>query len=69
MAVCSTPPFLEGAPLYQVAIESFTCSDASSLELDNDHIMKQINAMFSEVNDNFTITNSTNSVRIASFDS
>lgn len=66
MAVCSTPPFLEGASLYQVAIESFTCSDASSIELDNNHIMSQINAMFHEINDNFTITNSSNNVRTQS---
>ncbi|CAO1346445.1 unnamed protein product [Diamesa serratosioi] len=48
-------------------VECTNLSDVSSLELDNDHIMKQINAMFTEINDNFTITNSSNNIKFVDY--
>lgn len=61
MAFCKTPPFLEGAQLSQLSVDSLTCSE-NHLESDNDQIMSQINTMFSDFNDNFTMINSSSTV-------
>lgn len=57
MAFCKTPPFLEGAQLSQLSIDSLTCTE-NHLEADNDQIMSQVNTMFGEIRDNFTMVNS-----------
>jgi hypothetical protein len=61
MAYCKTPPFLEGAQLSQLSVETLTCSE-THLENDNDQIMSQVNTMFSDFNDNFTMVNSSGNV-------
>lgn len=62
MAYCKTPPFLEGASLSQVEIEKLTCAE-SHMDMENDEIMQQINNMYNDFLDNFTMTNSSNKVR------
>lgn len=57
MAFCKTPPFLEGAQISQLSIDSLTCTE-NHLEADNDQIMSQVNTMFGEIRDNFTMLNS-----------
>lgn len=66
MAFCKTPPFLEGAQVSQLAVESLTCSE-THLESDNDQIMSQVNTMFSDFNENFTMINSSSSVSLEEF--
>lgn len=61
MAFCKTPPFLEGAQLSQLSVDSLTCTE-THLETDNDQIMSQVYTMFSDFNDNFTMMNSSNNV-------
>lgn len=61
MAFCKTPPFLEGAQLYQLSVDSLTCTE-SHLDSDNDQIMSQVNTMYSDFNDNFTMINSSSNV-------
>lgn len=61
MAFCKTPPVLEGAQLSQLPIESLTCTENYS-EAENDEIMNQINSMFNDVSDNFTMINSSSTV-------
>lgn len=61
-AVCATPPHLEGAPLSQVSVKNLTCDNDNSHEIDNENIMKQVNLMFGEIYENFTITNYSNNV-------
>lgn len=62
LAFCKTPPFLEGAQLSQLSVDSLTCAE-SHLDTDNDQIMSQVNSMFSDFSDNFTMINSSNNVR------
>lgn len=64
MAFCKTPPFLEGAQLSQLSIDALTCAE-THLETDNDQIMSQVIAMFSDFNDNFTMVNSSCTVRLS----
>jgi hypothetical protein len=61
MAFCKTPPFLEGAQLSQLPVDSLTCSEPS-LESEN-VVMTQVFQMFSDIVDNFTMVNSTSNVR------
>jgi hypothetical protein len=61
MAFCKTPPFLEGAELSQLSIDSLTCAE-SHMETDNDEIMSQVISMYNEINDNFTMINASNHV-------
>lgn len=61
MAFCKTPPFLEGAQLSQLSLESLTCAETHLEE--SDQIMSQVNSMFSDFIDNFTMTNSSSNVR------
>ena len=63
MAYCKTPPVLEGASLFQIEIEKLTCTE-SHMETENDEIMQQINSMFNDFLDNFTMTNSTSKVNL-----
>lgn len=65
MAFCKTPPFLEGAKLSQLSVDSLTCTE-TILENDNDQIMSQVHTMFSDFNDNFTMINSSSSVSVQS---
>lgn len=60
MAFCKTPPFLEGAQVSQLSIDSLTCTE-SHLE-ENDQIMTQITGMFNDFVDNFTMVNSSHNV-------
>lgn len=60
MAFCKTPPYLEGAQLSQLPLDSLTCE--SSLDNENDHTMMQVNQMFGDFSDNFTMLNSSNNV-------
>lgn len=62
MAYCKTPPFLEGASLSQIEIEKLTCTEPH-MDTENDDIMHQINNMYNDFLDNFTMTNSSNKVR------
>lgn len=64
MAFCKTPPFLEGAQLSQLSVDSLTCAE-THLENENDQIMSQVNQMFSDFNDNFTMINSSSNVSFA----
>jgi hypothetical protein len=66
MAFCKTPPFLEGAQLSQLEIEKLTCTEVSHLDTDGDEIMIQINKMYNDFLDNFTMTNSSSNVSILS---
>lgn len=66
MAFCKTPPFLEGAQLSQLSLDSLTCAE-THLDSDNDQIMSQVNAMFSDINENFTMINSSNNVSFIIF--
>lgn len=61
MAFCKTPPVLEGAQLSQLPIDSLTCTENYS-ENDNDKIMNQVNDMFSDFNENFTMINASSNV-------
>ncbi len=63
--MCGTPPHLEGAPLAQVSSDSLTCDtpDASQDMFENDHTLKQIQYAFSDISDNFTISNYSANVR------
>jgi hypothetical protein len=63
MAYCKTPPFLEGASLSQIEIEKLTCAEVNHLETDEDEIMQQINNMYNDFLDNFTMMNSSNKVK------
>lgn len=62
MAYCKTPPFLEGALLSQIEIEKLTCTEVNHLETEGDEVMQQINAMYHDFLENFTITNTSNKV-------
>lgn len=62
MAFCKTPPYLEGAQLSQLKSDSLTCSETGHLEMDNEKIMRQVNTMFKDLSDNFTMTNSSSNV-------
>lgn len=62
MAYCKTPPFLEGASLSQVEIEKLTCSE-THMDTESDEVMQQINNMYNDFLDNFTMTNYSNNVR------
>lgn len=64
MAYCKTPPVLEGAQLSQLSLDTLTCSE-THLESDNDQIMSQINTMFSDFVDNFTMVNSSSDVSLS----
>lgn len=64
MAYCKTPPFLEGASLSQVEIEKLTCTEVSH-DTDGDEILQQINNMYSDILDNFTMMNSSSKVRFS----
>ncbi|CRL08738.1 CLUMA_CG021227, isoform A [Clunio marinus] len=66
MAFCKTPPFLEGAQLSQLSIDSLTCAE-THLESENDQIMFQVNSMFSDFNDNFTMINSSSSIMFVDY--
>lgn len=67
MAFCKTPPFLEGAQLSQLSVDSLTCAE-THLDSDNDQIMSQVNAMFSDINENFTMINSSYNVGFITID-
>ena len=63
MAFCKTPPFLEGAQLSQLEIEKLTCAEVNHLESDtDDRIMQQINSIYVDFLDNFTLVNSSYNV-------
>lgn len=62
MAFCKTPPFLEGAQLSQLEIEKLTCAEVSHFEQDTDEIMQQINGIYGDFLENFTIVNSSSNV-------
>ena len=66
MAFCKTPPFLEGASLSQIEIEKLTCTEVSH-DTDGDEILQQINNMYSDILDNFTMMNSSSKVRVFYF--
>ncbi|XP_070497318.1 uncharacterized protein Lrt [Chironomus tepperi] len=68
MAFCKTPPFLEGAQLSQLEIEKLTCAEVNHLESDtDDRIMQQINSIYSDFLDNFTLVNSSYNIKFLDY--
>lgn len=56
MGFCKTPPFLEGAQLSQLSIDSLTCAE-TNLESENDQILIQANEIFRDnFSENSTVT-------------
>jgi hypothetical protein len=63
MAFCKTPPYLEGAQLSQLDVEKLTCTEVSHLDPEgDDEVMLQINKIFNEFLDNFSLINSSSNV-------